>query len=79
MLESKLGRYMYRLGMVEQARKNIVQVLRKRFGTEALLDIETALADIDSLETLKALLDPVIDCRSLAEFRKELPATARQR
>jgi hypothetical protein len=53
--------------------------LRKRFVSEALHDVENALTEIDSLEPLSVLLDRAVDCRSLAEFRAELPALSQRR
>jgi hypothetical protein len=76
--ESKLSRSMMLKGKLQQARETIMHLLGRRFGGEPMLrDVETALVDIDSLETLNALLDQAIDCRNLAHFCAELPALSR--
>ena len=81
--ESKFARSMrfegQQEGRLEQARAGIIYFLHKRFGLKVLADIESTLAELDSLESLKALLDRAVDCCSLAAFRKEVPTPSRQR
>ncbi len=74
---SKFGRSMRLEGAQENARESVILVLRTRFASEALEDVESTLADLDDLETLKALLQRAVDCHSLAEFRK-VPSPVRQ-
>ena len=83
MRESKFGRSMRLEGQHEgelrRARLAVLHVLRKRFASDALQDIESALAGVDTLEVLDALLDRAVDCRSLEAFRAELPAVTPRR
>ena len=79
MRESKFGRSMKLEGEQKYAREAIILVLRNRFAMEPLEDIESTLADLDDLETLKALLKSAVDCRSLAEFREQMPTASSHR
>ena len=60
-------------GMVEQARKDVLRVLRLRFGEEAVSEFQEAINHMQHLEQLDALHDLAVQSRRLAAFRKGMP------
>jgi hypothetical protein len=58
---------------VEQAREYVLQVLRLRFGEEAVTEFQEAIDHIQHLEQLDALLKLAVQSRRISAFRKGMP------
>lgn len=54
-------------------RQSILQVLKQRFGDEAVTEFEAAVNRLENLEQLDALLKVAIKSRRRSQFRKALP------
>ena len=56
-----------------QARKNILQVLKIRYGAKAIKEFEPAVNKIDKLDQLDKLHRLAVKSRRLSEFRRAIP------
>ena len=58
-------------GLLEEARKNILRIVRLRFGITDI-QLESALASINDLSNLEQILDESIVVQNLDEFMKQV-------
>jgi hypothetical protein len=59
--------------MVDHARKTVLEVLRLRFGEEAVTEFQQPINHMQHLEQLDALLQLAVQSRRLSQFRKGMP------
>jgi hypothetical protein len=58
---------------VETVRKDVLKLLRGRFGETAAAEFQQAVNSVKTLEQLDALLMLAARCRSVSRFRQSLP------
>jgi hypothetical protein len=71
MRESPLYQEIAAEGAQEQARADVLEVLRARFG-EAASEFVDALSRIDNMEQLRALIKIAAKVRRVSQFRRAL-------
>jgi hypothetical protein len=75
MRESPLVQEFVDEGKLEEARRAVLDVLRLRFGEEAVAEFEAGVNRLANLEQLRLLLQFAIQSRRLSQFRKAFPKT----
>jgi hypothetical protein len=73
MRESAFFQDLEKVVKVEQSRELLLEVLRLRFGEEAVTEFQDAINRLQHLEEINDLLYPALKCRRLSQFRKAMP------
>jgi hypothetical protein len=73
MRESPLMQQVAAEAMVESTREDVLEVLRLRFGEEAVTEFQEAINRLQHLDQLKALHRLAVQSRRISAFRKGMP------
>jgi hypothetical protein len=73
MRESTLMQQVADEAKVEQAREDVLEVVRLRFGEQAVAEFSPAINKIEHMEQLKALHQLAVQSRRISQFRKGMP------